>query len=158
MDGRADVGEHALVDETVAAPEGVAELRVLAAEDNATNQLVLKTLLGELGISVTLVGDGAQAVQAWRDAEFDLVLMDMQMPVMDGLTATRQIRAAEVELSRHPTPIIALTADVMVHHVKGYEAAGISGVVAKPLQFNVLLSVMSDVLGAGDAEELGKAA
>jgi CheY-like chemotaxis protein len=63
------------------------ELRVLAAEDNKTNQLVLTTLLQQMGVTPMIVEDGALAVEAWQTGQFDLILMDMQMPVMDGLTA-----------------------------------------------------------------------
>src|SRR6201999_2153524 len=70
-------------------------LRVLAAEDNAVNQLVLKTMLEQAGIVPTIVGDGPAAVEAWRGQAWDLVLMDVQMPVMDGIAATRAIRELE---------------------------------------------------------------
>lgn len=78
-------------------------LRVLAAEDNPTNQLVLRTLLGTAGVVPTIVGNGAEAVAAWREGGWDVILMDAQMPVMDGPTAVRQIREEEAENGRaHP--------------------------------------------------------
>jgi len=122
------------------------ELRVLAAEDNKTNQLVLITLLEQMGVKPTIVEDGALAVEAWRMGAFDLILMDMQMPVMDGLTAVLTIRAAEEAVSRPRSPIIALTADVMSHHLESYRRAGIDAVVAKPIQFAELASVIRSVL------------
>jgi signal transduction histidine kinase len=121
-------------------------LRVLAAEDNKTNQLVLSTLLEQLGIAPTIVEDGALALEAWRACEFDLILMDMQMPVMDGLTAVRAIRDAEALSSRPRSPIIALTADVMSHHLEDYRRAGIDAVVAKPIQFPELAQTMRSLL------------
>jgi signal transduction histidine kinase/CheY-like chemotaxis protein len=122
------------------------ELRVLTAEDNKTNQLVLTTLLQQMGVTPTIVENGALAIEAWRVGEFDLILMDMQMPVMDGLTAVRAIRAAE-ELSHRPrSPIIALTADVMSHHLEDYRRAGVDGVVAKPIQFAALAQAMQSLL------------
>ena len=121
-------------------------LRVLAAEDNPVNQLVLKTLLLQVGITITVVNDGAEAVKAWEDAEWDLILMDVQMPHMDGPTATGAIRTREAALGRRRTPILALTANVMTHQVGEYMNAGMDGHVAKPIQLRALLEAMSAVL------------
>ena len=121
-------------------------LRVLAAEDNPMNQQVLATLLGQLGVELVLVGDGAQAVEASARGDFDLILMDVQMPVMDGPTAARAIRARELELGRR-TPILALTANAMAHHAAEYAAAGMDGMVAKPIQLGHMLAEMDRVLG-----------
>jgi signal transduction histidine kinase/ActR/RegA family two-component response regulator len=122
------------------------DLRVLAAEDHKINQLVLTALLRQMGVTPTLVENGALAVEAWRESEFDLILMDMQMPVMDGLAAVRAIRAAEALSSRRRRPIIALTADVMSHHLEDYRRAGVDAVVAKPLQFAELALTMQALL------------
>jgi len=124
---------------------GADALRVLAAEDNKINQLVLTTLLQQMGVAPTLVEDGALAVEAWRVGAFDLILMDMQMPVMDGLTAVRAIRAAEELTSRPRSPIIALTADVMSHHLDHYRRAGVDAVVAKPVKFAELASAIQSL-------------
>jgi signal transduction histidine kinase/CheY-like chemotaxis protein len=128
-------------------------LRVLAAEDNAVNQLVLKTLLEQAGVSVTVVGDGAQAVSAWTDGEWDLILMDVQMPVMDGLSATFKIRQAEAAERRRPTPIIALTANVMPGQIASYHAAGMNDVVAKPLDARLLFEAIEACLEAPAPED-----
>ncbi|MGH6909474.1 MAG: ATP-binding protein, partial [Phenylobacterium sp.] len=120
-------------------------LRVLAAEDNPMNQQVLSTLLGQLGVDLVLVGDGAQAVEASMSDDFDLILMDVQMPVMDGPTATRTIRARERMIGRR-TPILALTANAMAHHEAEYRAAGMDGLVAKPIQLAHLIAEMDRVL------------
>jgi len=120
-------------------------LRVLAAEDNPTNQLVLKALLGPIGVDPTVVDDGAQAVQAWSVGEFDLILMDIQMPRMDGLSATRAIRAEEVRSGRARTPIIALTANAMAHQVEEYFAAGMDGHVPKPIDLGALYAALEAV-------------
>ncbi len=122
------------------------QLRVLAAEDNKINQLVLITLLQQMGITPTVVEDGAMAVETWRASEFDLILMDMQMPVMDGLTAVRAIRADEALSSRPRSPIVALTADVMSHHLEHYRLAGVDAVVSKPIQFAALANAMRALL------------
>ena len=108
-------------------------LRVLAAEDHPVNQLVLKTLLAQLGINITLVGDGAEVLQRYQDGEWDIVLMDVQMPVMDGVAATRAIRAFEQDQNLKPTPVIALTANNMAHQIEDYRKAGFSGHVPKPI-------------------------
>lgn len=108
-------------------------LRVLAAEDHPVNQLVLKTLLAQLGINITLVGDGAQVLQRYQDGDWDIVLMDVQMPVMDGVAATQAIRAFERDQNRKPTPVLALTANNMAHQIEEYRKAGFSGHVPKPI-------------------------
>ncbi len=144
----------------VAADAANSELRVLAAEDNKINQLVLTSLLHQIGVTPTMVEDGALAVEAWRRGQFDLILMDMQMPVMDGLTAVRAIRAAEEASGRPRSPIIALTADVMSHHLEDYRRAGVDAVVAKPVQFKDLVQAMQSLLDAAidaDAPALRRA-
>ncbi len=128
-------------------------LRVLAAEDNKTNQLVLDAMLQQIGVTPSMVENGALAVEAWRAGEFDLILMDMQMPVMDGLTAVRAIRDAEQVLSRPPTRIIAITADVMSHHLENYHRAGIDAVVSKPIQFVQLAQTIQSLLAPTDQED-----
>jgi signal transduction histidine kinase/AmiR/NasT family two-component response regulator len=129
------------------APEAVqgdlAALRVLAAEDNSTNRLVLKTLLHVVGVAVTLVENGAEAVDAWETGDWDLILMDVQMPVLDGPGAARAIRAKEAARGRPRTPIIALTADVMAHQVDGYLAEGMDGHLAKPIDAAALFSALA---------------
>ena len=132
-----------------------APLRVLAAEDNAVNQLVLKTMLEHAGITPTIVGDGAQAVKAWESQAWDLVLMDVQMPVMDGIAATRAIRGKEAQLGRRRTPILALTANAMTHHVAEYLAADMDGFVAKPIEIGQLFAAIEQAL---DEAEGGQAA
>jgi signal transduction histidine kinase len=114
-------------------PDAARRLRVLAAEDNQVNQLVLKTLLAQIGIDPVMVATGAAAFDAWEARDFDLILMDVQMPVMDGPAATRAIRAAEARTGRARTPILALTANAMPDQVAEYAAAGMDGHVAKPI-------------------------
>jgi signal transduction histidine kinase/CheY-like chemotaxis protein len=111
-----------------------ASVKVLAAEDNEVNQLVLKTLLGQIGVEPTVVGDGRQALEAWRAERWDMILMDIQMPEMDGLAATAAIRAEELATGRPRTPIVALTADALAHQTASYAARGMDGCVAKPIQ------------------------
>jgi signal transduction histidine kinase/ActR/RegA family two-component response regulator len=124
---------------------------ILVAEDNKVNQLVLNTLLGQLGADCVVVEHGLAAVEAWRTQDWDLILMDMQMPVMDGLAAAAAIRDEESQTGRRRTPIVALTANVMAHQIRGYLAAGMDACVAKPIEVSQLVEVISTVLDdAGD--------
>jgi signal transduction histidine kinase/CheY-like chemotaxis protein len=127
------------------------QLRILAAEDNSVNQLVLKTLLAQIGVEPMIVSDGSQAVAAWEEGTFDLILMDVQMPQMDGPTATRIIRAREAETGRARTPIVALTANAMAHQVETYLAAGMDGHVAKPVDARELYAVVAATQAADPA-------
>jgi signal transduction histidine kinase/AmiR/NasT family two-component response regulator len=130
------------------APEAAVEsvhsgtLRILAAEDNSMNQLVLRTLLQQLGIEPVIVPDGRAAVEACASQTFDLVLMDIQMPVLDGVAATREIRRHEAAVGRAPVPIVALTANVMSHQLYEYRTAGMDACVSKPIQFAELLETI----------------
>jgi signal transduction histidine kinase/ActR/RegA family two-component response regulator len=128
-------------------------LRVLAAEDNPINQLVLRTLLGQIGIDPTIVNDGAAAVAAWEASDWDLILMDVQMPVMDGPSAARAIRAREAETRRPATPIVALTANAMSHQLDDYLAAGMTGFVAKPIEVAALFAAIQSAASEAGADE-----
>jgi signal transduction histidine kinase/ActR/RegA family two-component response regulator len=128
-------------------------VRVLAAEDNLVNQKVLKAIVEPMDVDLSIVGDGRSAVEAWRGGDFDLILMDIQMPVMDGIAAAKAIRAAEAAERRPRTPILALTANALVHQVEEYLAAGMDGHVAKPIEINKLYDAMSRVLAAQTAAE-----
>jgi signal transduction histidine kinase/CheY-like chemotaxis protein len=125
-------------------------LRVLAAEDNAVNQIVLRTLLDQIGIAATMVGDGAQALAAWEAGEWDAILMDIQMPTMDGPTAARSIRSREKLSGRPRTPIIALTANAMSHQVGEYLAAGMDAHVAKPIEAERLYAALQSALAPAE--------
>ena len=126
-----------------------APLRVLAAEDNPVNQLVLTTLLAQVGIAPDVVADGEAAVAAWRTASWDMILMDVQMPVMDGVEAVRRIRAAEAAEGRPRTPILALTANAMAHQVAEYLAEGFDGHVAKPIDAGRLYRAIAEAVQPG---------
>ena len=148
----ADIFHQAEATEATSRP-----LRLLAAEDNATNQLVLSTIMQMFGFELTLVGDGAQAVDAWRAHDFDAILMDVQMPVMDGVQATRAIRAEEAATGRPRIPIIALSANAFRHQVSEYLAAGMDAHVAKPIELPALQAALEDVLAEPDAPEMALA-
>ena len=113
-------------------------LAVLLAEDNDINALLARSLLSRLGHRPTVVSNGAAALETWRTAQaeaapFDIVLMDVQMPGIDGLEATRQIRAAEAALGERRTPIVALTANAYAEDREACLAAGMDGFLVKPL-------------------------
>ena len=127
--------------DSTAGPTPHREIRLLAAEDHPVNRQVLATLLGQAGIAPHIVENGALAVEAWRDGDWDLILMDVQMPVMDGPAAAREIRNLEAAAGRRPVPIIGLTANVMTHQIEEYRQAGMTPIVAKPI-------VLEDLLGA----------
>ena len=137
------------------AEEAVAEdfdaLRVLVAEDNPVNQLVIKTLLHQAGIDPVVVSNGELAVEAWDRGRWDVVLMDVQMPVMDGIEAARMIRARELRSGRPRTPIVALTANAMAHQVAAYVAAGMDGYLGKPIDVRALFETLA-ALSSGDSE------
>lgn len=116
--------------------------RVLVVDDNPTNRLVMRTLLEGLGLECGLAGCGREAVQACVQGHWDVVLMDIHMPQMDGMAATRAIRKRETIEGGAPTPIIAVTASVLPEDVARYEAAGMNGVVPKPVSLDVLAGAL----------------
>ncbi|MDE2395812.1 MAG: response regulator [Burkholderiales bacterium] len=128
----------------------VREAAILVAEDNPINQQVVRAMLERQGMRVTLVEDGARAVAAFRQGTFDLVLMDCQMPVMDGYEATRLIRAAQADGAR--IPIVALTANAMAEDRQRCADAGMDGYVAKPITAAALYEALNRHLGPALAE------
>jgi CheY-like chemotaxis protein len=109
--------------------------KVLLAEDNLVNQKVTAQMLKKMGFDVDIASDGEEALAAWKRQEYDLILMDCHMPVMDGLQATRMIRMQEE--SQH-TPILALTADVISDRKSECLAAGMNGFMSKPIRMDEL--------------------
>ncbi|HEY9766501.1 MAG TPA: ATP-binding protein [Chroococcales cyanobacterium] len=125
-------------------PPQTRPLRILLAEDNAVNQRVAVRMLEKRGHSVFLANNGQEALAAWSAGNFDLVLMDVMMPLMNGLVATRTIREAEkktqARLKNLPrTPIIALTANAMKGDAEECLAAGMDGYISKPIELSLLL-------------------
>jgi len=123
-------------------------LRVLVVEDNPTNRLIASRMLESLGAAVELVHDGVEGVEAATRAGFDLIFMDIQMPVMDGVEATRRIRRLEGPAAE--VPIVAMTANVMKHQINEYLAAGMDGAIAKPLNPAAILAELGRLSGQGD--------
>jgi CheY-like chemotaxis protein len=124
-----------------------APLQVLLAEDNSVNQLVVQKLLETQGHIITLVENGQLAVDAFTANNYDVILMDMQMPVMDGVDAVRKIRRIEQETGADPIWIIALTANASQEAQKECLDAGMSAYMAKPLNFQLLLEKIEDRRG-----------
>ena len=116
-------------------------IRVLVAEDNPTNQMVIKELLGKAGVRADVVGNGLEAVSAMRERPYDLILMDVMMPELDGVAATRRIRAMPGEPGS--VPIIALTANASENDHVTFEAAGMDMVLTKPIRYRQLAEIFS---------------
>lgn len=127
----------------VSSPRAV---RVLVADDHATNQKVVALILGQVGIESLAVENGLEAVHAYRAGSFDAVLMDMQMPVMDGLTAIREIRRIELELGLLRVPIAMLSANAMADHVAAALDAGADAHIAKPVKPAMLIESIEHLL------------
>jgi signal transduction histidine kinase/FixJ family two-component response regulator/HPt (histidine-containing phosphotransfer) domain-containing protein len=125
--------------------------RVLVAEDDATNQLITRTILQNAGYDVEIAGTGAEAVAALERSAFDLVLMDIRMPGMGGIEATRRIRAGADGKAR--VPVIALTADAMLGVREDYLASGMDDYISKPFEPDSLLAVVERWTGAASVRE-----
>ena len=128
-------------------------VRILAAEDNLVNQEVLRALLEPLDVHVSLAGNGQEAFDIWMRDRFDLILMDMQMPLVDGPEAIRMIRAEEARSRRSPIPIVILSANAMSHHLEGYADLPVQGFVAKPIELDALLTAVSQALDQAPATD-----
>jgi CheY-like chemotaxis protein len=127
---------------------GAQALAVLVAEDNEINALLARSLLAKLGHRATVVANGVEAIAAWgaaRDAgaPYNLVLMDVQMPEMDGIEAARRMRAAETQAGSARTPIIALTANAFAEDREACRAAGMDDILMKPLDRDRLVQALA---------------
>ena len=135
---RLAIGAH--IPATTVTPAGVSpssrSLRILLAEDNPVNQRVAMTILGKMGHRITLATNGLEALEQWRQSDFDLILMDVQMPEMTGLQATMQIRREEV-IGTH-VRIVAMTASAMSEDRDRCLAAGMDDFVSKPVSSKVI--------------------
>ncbi|MCE9523995.1 MAG: response regulator [Alphaproteobacteria bacterium] len=135
-------------DEIAAASQALADLgrplKVLVAEDNPTNQIVVQAVLSKLAIRADIVGNGAEALDAVQRIAYDVVLMDVQMPDMDGLEATRAIRALHGATAK--IPIVALTANAFKEDVDRCATAGMNGYIGKPFHAEDLILALGTVL------------
>jgi len=126
-------------------PDTGGALQVLVVDDNPVNQRVLSLILGGAGVETVLADNGQQAVERWRAGHFDAILMDIQMPVMDGLTAVRTIRTIEADDKLAPTPIIMVSANALPEHVAASFSAGANSHVAKPVTAERLFAALGDL-------------
>ncbi len=137
-------GRRDVCDSAVAAPQQAAitlsGTEILVAEDNPVNQKLISMILEKRGAHVTVAGDGQQALQMAREQQFDAVLMDINMPVMDGITACKKIR--ELDNASSKLPIIALTASALKGDREAFLAAGLNDYVSKPIDQNLLVTVI----------------
>jgi CheY-like chemotaxis protein len=116
---------------------------VLIAEDHEVNQRVMMMILDTIGANVTLAENGVLAVEAFKDADFDVILMDIQMPIMDGLVAIAKIRELEVASGALRTPIIAVTANAMTADREASMKAGADDHLSKPVRPAALIEALS---------------
>ena len=126
--------------------QALADLSVLAVDDNRTNLVVLSMMLGRIGANVVLAGNGREALEAFGRESFDLVICDISMPEMDGITLLRVMRQMEQARSQQRTPAIAFTANAMTHQVESYLASGFNGCLTKPVNLASLVDVLGSVL------------
>lgn len=135
------------------------KLRILAGEDNAVNRAVLAAFLAPNDHQVTFANDGLAAVEAYKGGEFDLILMDISMPVIDGGEALRQIRFIERQRgAARKTPAIAISAHAMRQQIDEFMAAGFDGYVAKPIKAERLAAEMARVLAKNEVRAAGASA
>ena len=134
-------------------------LKILIADDVTTNRALAAKVLSRKGHQVVEVKNGLQAYEAFLNEIFDVILMDIQMPVMDGLEATRRIRSWEntSTKSNHgkrktPTPIIALTANDEESARENYKQAGMNAVIIKPLDIKTVLPIIRSIIGEGPSK------
>jgi CheY-like chemotaxis protein len=120
---------------------------ILVVDDNATNRVIARTLLEILGADVDTAEDGAQAVLAARQRAYDVIFMDIQMPILDGVEATRRIKRNEG--ANQSTPIVAMTANTLPEQLRAYREAGMAGCLAKPLSPLGILGAVRDARGGG---------
>lgn len=136
-------------DEPVQDGSGLTQLppfSVLAVDDNRTNLVVLRMMLGRVGARVSLASGGPEALEAFRNTRFDLVICDISMPDMDGVSLLRGLREIEAEDGRARTPAVAFTANAMTHQVEGYLAAGFDDCLTKPLKLARLVELLAAIL------------
>lgn len=130
-------------------------MRILVAEDNQTNQTVLQALLGSFDIDLHFVLNGKEAVEAWQNGPYEVILMDMQMPVMDGASAIRAIRGQEMVEGRMRIPIVALTANALQYQVDSQLEAGADAHAPKPIHLPTLLAAIESAISLCELQNGG---
>jgi len=120
----------------------LSSLSILLAEDNPVNQKVAARVLKHLGYQADIVGNGQEAIKAIANKSYDLILMDVQMPEMDGLEATKYIRKQELELQTPPIAIVAMTGNATDDDQNFCRDAGMSDYISKPIQIDKLKNIL----------------
>ncbi|MCL4674515.1 MAG: PAS domain-containing protein, partial [Pararhodobacter sp.] len=143
--GTAPAARPATPAATAAAPRTLSGLRVLVADDNRANRRILETMLGKLGMVVTLAHDGHDAHRLYRPDAFDLLMLDISMPGLDGIGALAAIRQIETMARVPPVPALAVTANALQHQVEEYLAAGFAGHIAKPFRKDAFTETIARV-------------
>jgi signal transduction histidine kinase/DNA-binding response OmpR family regulator len=142
-----ELSHRALAEATVAPAPGQApgetpvvpaDFRILVAEDNSISTKVIRGMLGKLNLQPDTASNGEEALQAMKAQRYDLVLMDCEMPILDGFSATQQLRAWELGARRERTPVVALTAHILSEHKERARLAGMDGHMAKPVEMSQL--------------------
>ncbi len=128
------------------------KIRVLAADDNKTNRMVLQAMLKSFEAQVVLAADGREAVDAWAANRFDVILLDISMPEMDGMRASAEIRNREKAAGVAPVPAIAITANAMTHQVTEYLQNGFAAHIGKPFKRDDFRTVLENTLAAEGAK------
>jgi CheY-like chemotaxis protein len=150
---RLAIGVHRPVS-TVTPAAGISasslSLRILLAEDNLANQKVAMGMLGKMGHRITLTTNGLEALEQWRQSDFDLILMDVKMPEMNGLQATMQIRREEA-IGAH-VPIVAMTASAMSEERDRCLAAGMDDFISKPVSYKVIEQMIAATFSQRNGE------
>ena len=155
-EGCGEAGDEADHD---AAEIDISGARVLVAEDHPTNQKVVELILESVGVTPVIVENGRLALQALEDERFDVVLMDMQMPELDGLSATRLLRAQEAAAGLPRTPVIMLTANALDEHIKAGAEAGADAHLSKPIHAQALIeAIMAAMSGQAGADGAARVA
>lgn len=153
-----DEDDSAPDDAPTAGDQPPRRMKLLLAEDNEMNQRLVVSILRNRGHDVVVANNGKEALEAAQREPFDLILMDIQMPVMDGLEATRQIRAIEASTGARKTPIVAVTAHVLNEEKERCQAIGMDGFVGKPIRRDEFLSTAESFCKAPLEETAAKAA
>lgn len=158
FDSRPGVGSIFVVDLPLAPSEAADRspscevhhgLRVMVVDDNPGNRAVAEALLAPLGVAAVSYPGGAEAIDAWRQARWDLILMDIQMPAVDGVTAAGEIRRLEELEGRAHTPIVAFTANTQADEAWLYRHAGMDDVLAKPVRLPSLIAILNNYCSDG---------
>ncbi|MDD2895271.1 MAG: response regulator [Aliarcobacter sp.] len=126
--------------------------KILVAEDNPNNQKLIDILLGKLGLQVVLVANGEEAIEKYKQEKFDLILMDINMPIMDGVNATKEIR--KIENDYYKIPIVALTANSIAGDKEKYLNQGMDDYLSKPIEFDKLVNLLKKYLLANEFYEI----